>query len=409
MEAFLRRLWVQASLFAAAAVIVALAAEPVGRWLPNDLTRSIGEEALEELLKVMSGAMLPVVTFSMATIVTAYGTVMSNASPRAAGLMMEDRSAQNALASFIGAFIFSVVSLIALGTGYFGEAARFVLFLFTLAILALVVVRLLGWIDELSRIARVGSVIDQVESATQAALRDRKPYLGGMPDAGGVVPPAAIPIFPRRVGYVQHVDMGRLQKVCDEQGFRVRLNSVPGAFVPLHRPLLHVLDRFDPLDDKTIDKLVAAATVADRRDYRQDPRNGLVVLGEVASRALSPGINDPGTAIDVIASAARVLSVWGAEHWEAEPPCDYPSVLVPPLSARDCFEDAFRPLSRDGAGMVEVVLTLQKALEDLARSEAPGFREAARVLSREALARSERALDYEHDLALVREHAAWSA
>jgi uncharacterized membrane protein len=39
------------------------------------------------------------------------------------------------------------------------------------------------------------------------------------------------------------------------------------------------------------------------------PRFGLITLSEIASRALSPAVNDPGTAIQIISSHVRLFSL----------------------------------------------------------------------------------------------------
>jgi hypothetical protein len=57
-----------------------------------------------------------------------------------------------------------------------------------------------------------------------------------------------------------------------------------------------------------VDKILGII-VGDVRSFDQDPRFGAVVLTEIASRALSPGMNDPGTAIDVIGRAVRLLAI----------------------------------------------------------------------------------------------------
>ena len=109
----------------------------------------------------------------------------------------------------------------------------------------------------------------------------------------------------------------------------------------------------------------------DTRSYDQDPRFGASVLTEIASRALSPAVNDPGTAIDVINRALRVLAVWDepVEEDDDDGAVLYPNVHVPPIRLEDLFDDLFTPIARDGAGIVEVGLRLQKALAILARFE----------------------------------------
>ena len=70
------------------------------------------------------------------------------------------------------------------------------------------------------------------------------------------------------------------------------------------------------------------------------------------------------------------------------------------------FDDAFTAISRDGAGAVEVMLRLQKALESLASLGDRAMREAAMAHARLALARAEKGLDLAEELALVRDVAA---
>jgi uncharacterized membrane protein len=69
------------------------------------------------------------------------------------------------------------------------------------------------------------------------------------------------------------------------------------------------------------------------------------------------------------------------------------------------FDDAFTAIARDGAGVVEVSVRLQKALGSLALTEHPEMRDAALYHGRLALKRAGLALDIDEDLAIVREAA----
>ena len=75
-----------------------------------------------------------------------------------------------------------------------------------------------------------------------------------------------------------------------------------------------------------------------------------VVLSEIASRALSSAVNDPGTAIHVIGVGLRVLMLWPERSLEedSEKPM-FPAVHVRALAVADMFEDFFMPIARDGA------------------------------------------------------------
>lgn len=386
-------LWLRASLYTLAAVAAALLAIALGPLVPTRLAEFVGEKPAEELLKVMASSMLAVATFSLTAVVAAAASITSNASPRAAALLLEDKSAQTALSTFVAAFIFSVVGLIALGTGLYDAPARFVLFCATLVVLALVVIRLLGWMDQVSRMGRVGAAVDQVEEALTDSLRRREPFLGGRPSPAEVT---GVPLHPVKVGYVQNIDVRRLDGIAARHGLEVHVLVLPGSFLRLSRPILRV-EGVDTIGEELAEQLLEAVVVGDARTYQQDPRFGLVVLAEIASRALSPALNDPGTAVDVIGTATRVLSIWGEQHWEEAPDPRFAHVTVPGLSAADCFEDVFAPIERDGAGFLEVGIALQKAYADLGCSSATGFARAARGRSARALQLAKRALPLAED------------
>lgn len=150
-----RRIWFRATLFSILAVATALIAIVVSPFIPSDLPTKIGADAVDNILGIIASSMLTVTTFSLSTMVSAYSAATSNVTPRATKLVMEDSTTQNVLATFVGSFLFSLVGIIALSTGAYGDRGRVVLFVVTIAVIVLIVVTLLRWIDHLSRLGRV--------------------------------------------------------------------------------------------------------------------------------------------------------------------------------------------------------------------------------------------------------------
>lgn len=122
------------------------------------------------------------------------------------------------------------------------------LFLVTLGVIALIVVMLLGWIDHLSTLGRVGETTDRVEQATLEAIRARvdNPYLGGRPlrEPERDVPGRARPVCATAVGYVKHVDVGALSALAERCDAEVFVTVLPGTFVDPSRALawMHPFD-----------------------------------------------------------------------------------------------------------------------------------------------------------------------
>lgn len=390
-----RKLWFRAALLSVLGIVTALLATVAAPFIPLELSASIGADAVDNILNILASSMLAVTSFSLTTMVSAYGSATSNVTPRATRLLLEDTTSQNALSTFIGSFLFALVGIIALGTGAYGDQGRVVMLIATIGVIVLIVVTLIRWIDHLSRLGHVGDTTGRVERAAARALTQRmeNPCLGGRPlqDPDRDIPAAARPIGSDTVGYVQHVDVEALSKCAEQHGGEVFVTAVPGTLVDRLRPLGWVTGMNNDVDDA----VRSAFTLDAQRTFEQDPRFGLSVLSEIASRALSPAMNDAGTAIDVIGRAVRLLSSWrGESDAGKEVPC--PRVHVPALCVGDLFDDMFLAIARDGAGTLEVQIRLQKALRTLADLGDDFAVHAARH-ARRAAALAEEALHLEED------------
>ncbi|KUG43543.1 hypothetical protein AL053_12540 [Pseudomonas savastanoi pv. fraxini] len=364
-----KRLWFRAGLFSLLGIVTALLAVVLRDHIPIDLPGKIGADAVDKILGIIASSMLAVTTFSLSTMVTAYGAASTGTTPRATTLVMEDTTTQNALSTFIGSFLFSLVGIIALSTGAYGAQGRVILFAVTLIVVVLIVYTLLRWIDHLSRLGRVGETIDRVEAATISALTDRclRPYLGGC--AYPEHPAQGLPMLTiqsRDVGYVQHIDVPALEEFAQKHAALIYLEVVPGSFVNEGEPLVRIVRKStESWDEAKVVKILSAITFGVRRTFEHDPRFGLSVLAEIASRALSPAVNDPGTAIDVIGRGIRAFNVQARSGKLEKPEIRCSCVHVRGLSVEDMFDDFFSPIARDGAALIEVNIRLVKALASL--------------------------------------------
>lgn len=405
---FTHRLWVRAALFAVLAVATALVAVVAKGIIPPSFPTRIGADSVGSILNILASSMLAVTTFSLTVMVSAFSAATNNVTPRATRLLAEDSTTQNTLAVFIGTFLYSLVGIMTLSTGAYGGSGRVVLFIVTLAVIVLIVVTIVRWIDYLSRLGRVTETTKRVEDVARRAIRSRveNPHLGGRPllNPKTDIPSTASPVRASKIGYVQHIDMGHLGDLAEDHELTIFLDAQPGTFVHPARTLLWLDTGFD---DELAEALRDAFTVGEERSFDQDPRFAISVLAEIASRALSPGINDPGTAIDVIGRAVRLLHQWQERPTpDEEGEVKWPRLRVPPIALEDLFDDAFTPIARDGAGLIEVQMRLQKALASLAQLGDRRYRACARRHAALALARAEAAFTIEADREVIRKLAA---
>lgn len=375
-----KTLWIRVSLFALFGVVVAALASLSSRIFPGAMPLEISTEAIESLLTIIASSMLAVTTFSVGALTAAYSSATAHGTARATQLLTEDRVVQNSLATFVGSFLFSIVGLIALTLSAYGAEGRAVLFVVTVGIIVLIVLALLRWINQLTRLGRVSDTAVRIESETKDAMAARLqlPFLGGAPltpTAREMGPGAEIAAT--EVGYIAFIDTARISELAEAADCNVDILVLPGGFAHAGTALARVRGTGTLSDDLT-DCIRQAFSIRDTRSFDQDPRFGLVVLTEVALRALSPAVNDPGTAIDVVGRHARLLTVW-AQGWEDACKQDpkYPRLRVPALEYRDLFEDAFNLIGRDAAGQIDVLLRLAKTLTALSHIGPDDSRQAA--------------------------------
>lgn len=390
-----KRPWFRASLYSVLGVTTALLALFLAPYIPDAVPTKIGSDAVDNILGVLASSMLAVTTFSLSIMVAAYGSATNNVTPRAISLLVEDPTTQNTLSTFIGSFIFSLVGIIALSTGLYGDKGRVILFAATLLVVVLVVYALLRWIDQLSGLGRVAETTARVEKAATAALCQRmnQPFLGGRPlEVDPIVLPGARPLYADKVGFVQHIDMPALGELTKSEDNSVYICVLPGSFVEPTQPIAWSVGVSDRCQNKLRDAFVIGA----QRTFERDPRFGITVMAEIASRALSPGINDQGTAVDVIGRGVRVLSHLTRPTLPDEP--TFERVYAPGLSVADMLDDFFTPIARDGAAIVEVGLRLQDGLASLARLGDAAVRLAASRHAELALKRAKAALQLSDDI-----------
>ncbi len=401
LNRFRDRLWVKPLAVCLVSIAAAFAARLADGTAFGEIVPAITADSIETLLSVMAASMLVIATFSVASMVSAYASASSTATPRSFTLVVADDASQNALSTFVGAFIFSIVALTATKNGYFGTAGLFILFLQTVFVFAVVIVMFVRWVDRIARLGRLGSTIEKVEQATVDALRRRRM----MPSLEGVsasYQPSGQAVYSRNVGYVQHIDIQALQKWAEESGVRVQVAALPGTLAAPDRALAFVKAGQD--DETKIDckRVIDSFQIGSVRLFDDDPRFGLVVLSEITGRALSPAVNDPGTAIGIAGTLLRLFTLWSEPlSVEDEQAVKYDRVEVPELSVRDMFDDAFTSIARDGAGVVEVSVRLQKVLRSLAAHGDAAMRDAAEYHGRLALKRAKNALEIDEDFEAV--------
>jgi uncharacterized membrane protein len=389
-----QKLWWRPAVWSAGAVAVAFASTLADQWIPHHWLPKVGNDVVEDLLNLMASSMLVVSTFALSVLASAYASAANAGTPRARRLVVAEPQSQKAVAVFLAAFIFSIVGVVALGVGDYGPAGHMVLFASALAVLAWVVVSFMLYIDVLSRIGQVAHTIAIVESATWKALEEhaRHPLAGARPAQGP--PQGALPVHATQTGHVQFVDVKELQALAESRNAHIHVAARPGDLV--HPNALLVWLSFSDakttaaLDEELKTAVRDAFVVGPERTIEQDAGYGLIVLAEIAQRALSPAVNDPGTAIAVMGSQTRLLIRTLATQVDPQGPT-YSRVTAAPAPLAPLVAIAYEPIARFSLEHFEVIYQLMRHLEGLVQNAPPDVAKEALAVARRAVERGERA------------------
>ncbi len=393
---WLTRLWrrpgIRISAFGSAALLVALVAPLVDRSLPESLVNRFSREAVLPILNILASSMLAVTTFSLGIMVQAFRSAAGQATPRVYRLLMQDMTTLNVMSVFVGAFLFSLASIVMFRAGFYGDSAAVIVFGLTMLCILMIVIAILRWIAHLSQLGSLHHTLNLVENAAKKPLQRlaQKSNLGARPaENAPKAPKGATPLLAPRSGYVQFLSLAELNDQLKESDATLWVFSPPGSWVLKGTPLAYIDGDCD------LEKVIENFTLGDERTVEQDARFGLVILSEVASRALSPGINDPGTAIDVIHRIERIL--WhlgqGMIDKDRDTKVEFEQIIIGSVTAEDLLNDGFASLMQDGGNRFDVMAQMLKATNRLSKSDWSDLAKAATQTRDTALGIIDRKID----------------
>ncbi len=301
------QIWVRITIFSALAVFSSFIALIFHPYIPTSVEIELGAKAIESVLNIIASSMLAVSTFSLGIMANAMASAAQSTTPRATQLLLEDKTSQNVLTTFLGSFVFSLVSIISIQIGAYDNGGRLILLGTTILILVIVFSAFIRWISMLRVFGRIPDTLDRIENAAtkSIALWQQDPHLGchlfeEVPSTNELVDD----VFPPEPLHVQHIDLEALNTLAKTNSILMLVTAQPGTFVNAKTPLVRCNKK---IENSTKHEICRAFSLANDRTFKQDPELGFIVLAETGSRSLSKALNDPGTAIDIVHRATRLF------------------------------------------------------------------------------------------------------
>lgn len=344
-----------------------------------------GREEFGESLESIVGVSASSVQSSTAAIATAMLTFMgvvfaltilalqmasSQFSPRVMSAFVRSRMTKLTMGMFMATFTYSLDLLASIEPGNdnvdaFLPAAGYAV------LLGLVIVTLFVFVAYVNRVVqfvRVGRIVESVLREARASVDNALVPPGDLREVAA--PARATPlevVAARRAGVLGGIDVRRLTRLADRYDAVLVLRAKVGDYVCEGEDLIEVHGAASP----PASAVVRAVFVGTERTMFEDPWFGVRQLVDIAVRALSPGVNDPTTAVQAVDRLTDLLVRIGSL---ADPPRHYLGSngtvrLVRPVHDwESAVSLAFTEIRRYGADSPQIPRRLLAAIDSLVRA-----------------------------------------
>lgn len=331
-----------------------------------------GPSSAREVLATIAGSMLTFTGLVFSITIVALQLTSSQFSPRVLGNFLRDRSNQWSLGILLGTFAFALFGLREV-RGEDGVADQFVpAFTITVAfaLVALSIATFIYFIHHLAQSLRVVNIVAAIGDETSQVI-DRLHPARSANSLGPLRTPLPVEqlVTAQRSGVVLAVDLRGLVEATGHLGCDITLIPKIGDFVVEGAGLLALglSTGSDSLRDEDENLLRRLVFLASEREVRSDVAFGFRQLVDIAEKALSPGINDPSTAVQCLDQLHRLLRILGTRPW---PPNTTPGSGSLVVTVRRPSWEEYVSLALDevrhwGAGSIQIHVRIAQLLEDL--------------------------------------------
>ena len=262
-------------------------------------------ESARAILTTVATATVTVaaIVFSMTSVVVQLAT--SQFSPRVTQDFLRDRYQQVTIGITIGTFVYALLVLGSVREP-FGDIERDYHFSVTVGVVLAVfsMLAIVSFIDRVMRGMRIDTIVRTLAHESEAAFR-------GLPrstihDESADLPTAladSTKVELTQSGWVHSIDITEILSALPGNT-SVRLDVKTGDFTPND---VEVGEVWPKVDEETAGAVAKAIQLGRTRTVADDPAYGIRLMVDISLRALSPSLNDPTTAADIVRQLAVPL------------------------------------------------------------------------------------------------------
>lgn len=373
--------WLIPALLAAGGVIAALGlikldrASVAPQWLLEDWLYDGGAIGARTLLGAIAASTIGVAGTAFSITIAALSVAAGQMGPRLLRNFTRDRGNQTTLGVLVGTFCYALVALRSVRAESEGLFVPHLTLAVGIGLAFVCVAMLVYFVDHMARRINVDTVIDLVSADLNEAI---KRLTADQPQPE---PPAesfwsnAVSVSDKRQGYLREIDEHGLATWARERKVAVRLLVRPGDYIIPGAPIALV----HPETKEAEEAVHNATALGSNRAGSSDLRFAVRQLVDVAVRALSPGVNDPHTAISALNCLGAALCTIVPLHLPTGVHLDEggrPLLVVPYVQYDKLLDSMFHMIRQSAAGQPAVLIRHLEILALVAGVERDGKRRA---------------------------------
>jgi uncharacterized membrane protein len=350
------------------AIVVAVLLARLLHWLETSMgwVSTVDPDTMRSVLGTLAGSMFTFIVFVCSSLLLVVQLASAQLTPRIIGVLFRDTVTKVALSLFVFNFAFAIGALVRIGStvplltadiaGY-GSAACIGLFLYL--------------IDHVGKLLRPSGALAAVASQAEQVIDDVYPR----PLTGPQVPPtvevaalqdggAARTVASLKDGVVLAFDVKGLVALATRHQCVIELVPRVGDFVAQADSLYRIIGGVDV----PVRSLHQSIALGAERTMEQDPAYAFRMIVDIASKGLSPAINDPTTAVLAVDRIHHLLREIGHRCLDNENVRDAAGrvrVIYRTPDWEDFVTLAVTEIRQFGGASIQIARRLRAMLEDL--------------------------------------------
>lgn len=254
-----------------------------------------GDTALT-VLSACLGGLISLMVFSFSMVMLLLSQASNNYSPRLLPGLISDRHHQVILGIYLSTILYNIFTLFSIEPSEDKYTLPGFSVLLGIVFTIVCLVAFIYFIHNISQSIQINNILDTIfeyaEKRLQSLIESEKGQTKNFPDVANWYEYKA-----GRSGYFQNISIKNILRICEDEETKIYITIPKGLFVLKNSIFLKSEKQ---LDEKVVDSIISNISFARGELVEDNYILAFKQITEIAVKAMSPGINDPGTAINAV-------------------------------------------------------------------------------------------------------------